>query len=261
MGEDIPIFLKIVLWTISIALSLLLWWLINSLEIIDSRFFPSPSQTLLAFGGLLQRGELWLNMSATLIRVGIGFLLATLFSTPLVILMVTFASIRALLLPLLSLLRFVPARTLITLLVLGLGLGEASKIMLVFLGTLLFNVLIAMDTVGFIPRVLIDSTFALGGNRTAVLIQVIFPYVLPSIVRACRISFTVAWQLVIISELLPSMMGLGHRLHTSTRFLQTDEVFALSIIMGIAGVAIDRLLKYLIDLFFNRSRQQPVTAD
>jgi NitT/TauT family transport system permease protein len=260
MGEDIPIFLKIVLWTISIALPLLVWWLITSIGIIDPRFFPSPLQTLLAFIGLLQRGDLWLNMSATLIRVGIGFLLATLFSTPLVILMVTFASIRALLLPLLSLLRYVPARTLIMLLVMGIGLDEASKIMMGFIGTLLFNVLIAMDTVELVPRDLIDSTLALGGNRISILFQVMFPYVLPSILRACRISFAVAWQLVVLSELLPSIMGLGHRLHTSARFLRTDEVFALSIIMGIVGVAIDQLLKYLIDLFCNRSRQQPAAA-
>lgn len=261
MGEDIPIFLKIVLWTISIALPLLAWWLITSIGIIDPRFFPSPLQTLLAFRELLQRGDLWLNMNATLIRVGIGFSLAILFSVPLLVLMVTFASIRALLLPFLSLLRYVPARTTIILLVMGLGIDETPKIMMVFIGTLLFNVLIAMDSIELVPRDLIDSTLALGGNRISILFQVIFPYVLPSILRACRISFTVAWQLVVLSELLPSMMGLGRRLHTATSFLQTDQVFALSIIMGIVGVAIDQLLKYLIDLFCNRSRQQPAAAD
>jgi NitT/TauT family transport system permease protein len=265
MGEDIPIFLKIVLWTISIALPLLVWWLITSIGIIDPRLFPwlfpSPLQTLLAFIELLQRGDLWLNMSATLIRVGVGFLLATLFSMPLVVLIVAFASIRALLLPFLSLLRYIPARTTIMLLVMGLGIDETPKIMIVFIGTLLFNVLIAIDTVEPVPRGLIDSTIALGGNRISILFQVVFPYVLPSILRACRISFTVAWQLVVISELISSMMGLGHRLHTSARFRQTDEVFALSIIMGMVGVAIDQLIKYLIDLFCNRSRQQPAAAD
>ena len=202
LAEDIPKPLNTALTATSIGLPLLLWWLITTFGNVDPKFLPSPGKVLEAFGRLWSTRELLKDTVASLWRVGVGFLLAVIFSIPVGVLMGSFASIRALLEPLFGLIRYMPAPAFIPLLILYLGIGEGPKITLIFMGVFFFNSLMVMDTVKFVSKDLIEATYTLGGNRTQTLLQVIFPHVLPGIIDACRINLAAAWQLVIVSELI-----------------------------------------------------------
>jgi len=202
IAEDIPKPLNTALVATSIALPLLLWWLVTTFGHVDPKFLPSPGKVLESFGRLWSTRELLKDTVASLWRVGVGFLLALLFSIPIGVLMGSFASIRALLEPLFGLMRYMPAPAFIPLLILYLGIGEGPKITLIFIGVFFFNSLMIMDTVKFVSKDLIEATYTLGGNRLQTLLQVIFPYVLPGILDSCRINLAAAWQLVIVSELI-----------------------------------------------------------
>lgn len=246
LAEDIPKPLYTALTITSIALPLLLWWLVTTFGTIDPKFLPSPANVLDAFGRLWGTRELLKDTVASLWRVGVGFLLAAIFSIPIGILMGSFPSIRALLEPLFGLMRYMPAPAFIPLLILYLGIGEAPKIMLIFIGVFFFNSLMVMDTVKFVPKDLIEATYILGGNRVAALTQVIMPHVLPGILDACRINLAAAWQLVIVSELIAATEGLGRRISVAGRFLRTDEIFVGLIVIGVIGLAFDLLFQYLL---------------
>jgi len=246
LAEDIPKPLYTALTVTSIALPLLLWWLVTTFGNIDPKFLPSPANVLEAFGRLWGTRELLKDTVASLWRVGVGFLLAAIFSIPIGILMGSFPSIRALLEPLFGLMRYMPAPAFIPLLILYLGIGEAPKIMLIFIGVFFFNSLMVMDTVKFVPKDLIEATYILGGNRIAALTQVIMPHVLPGILDACRINLAAAWQLVIVSELIAATEGLGRRISVAGRFLRTDEIFVGLIVIGVIGLAFDLLFQYLL---------------
>lgn len=246
LAEDIPKPLYMVLTIASIALPLLLWWLITTFGNIDPKFLPSPAQVLEAFGRLSSTGELLKDTVASLWRVGIGFLWASLISIPIGVLMGSFPSIRALLEPLFGLVRYMPAPAFIPLLILYLGIGEEPKIALIFIGVFFFNSLMVMDTVKFIPKDLIEATYILGGNRWQTLTQVIFPHVLPGIIDTCRINLATAWQLVIVSELIASTEGLGRRISVAGRFLRTDEIFVGLVVIGIIGLCFDLFFQYLL---------------
>ncbi|AFZ33161.1 binding-protein-dependent transport systems inner membrane component [Gloeocapsa sp. PCC 7428] len=246
LNEDIPRSLSSVLMVTSIALPLVLWWLVTTFGNIDPTFLPSPADVLEAFGRLWSTRELLKDTVASLWRVGVGFLFAALVSIPIGVLMGSFASIRALLEPLFGLMRYMPAPAFIPLLILYLGIGEEPKIMLIFIGVFFFNSLMVMDTVKFVPKDLIESTYMLGGNRWEVLTQVILPHVLPGIIDACRINLAAAWQLVIVSELIAANEGLGRRISVAGRFLRTDEIFVGLIVIGIIGLAFDLLFQYLL---------------
>jgi NitT/TauT family transport system permease protein len=246
LAEDIPPRLNTALVITSIALPLLVWWLVTTVGTVDPKFLPSPAQVLAAFGRLWQTGELQQDTVASLWRVGVGFLLAALCSIPVGVLMGSFASIRALLEPLFGLVRYMPAPAFIPLLILYLGIGEGPKITLIFIGVFFFNSLMVMDTVKFVPKELIESTYILGGDRLSTLIQVIFPYVLPGILDACRINLAAAWQLVIVSELIAATEGLGRRISVAGRFLRTDEIFVGLIVIGVIGLTFDLLFQYLL---------------
>jgi len=246
IGEDIPKPLSAGLIITSIALPLLLWWLVTTLGNVDPKFLPSPSDVLQAFQRLWSTGDIQKDTVASLWRVGVGFLMAALFSIPVGVLMGSFPSIRALLEPLFGLMRYMPAPAFIPLLILYLGIGEEPKITLIFIGVFFFNSLMVMDTVKFVPKDLIEATYTLGGNRLQTLLQVIFPHVLPGIIDACRINLAAAWQLVIVSELIAATEGLGRRISVAGRFLKTDEIFVGLIVIGIFGLAFDLLFQYFL---------------
>lgn len=256
LAEDIPKPLSTALLVTSIAAPLLLWWLVTTLGNVDPKFLPSPGKVLEAFGRLWSTRELLKDTVASLWRVGVGFLLAVLLSIPVGVLMGSFASIRALLEPLFGLMRYMPAPAFIPLLILYLGIGEGPKITLIFIGVFFFNSLMVMDTVKFVPKELIEATYTLGGNRNQTLLQVIFPYVLPGIIDACRINLAAAWQLVIVSELIAATEGLGRRISVAGRFLRTDEIFVGLIVIGVIGLAFDLLFQYLLRVSCKWSSQK-----
>jgi len=256
IAEEIPKPLNIGLTVTSIALPLLLWWLVTTFANVDPKFLPSPGKVLEAFGRLWNTRELLKDTVASLWRVGVGFLFALVFSIPIGVLMGSFPSIRALLEPMFGLMRYMPAPAFIPLLILYLGIGEEPKITLIFIGVFFFNSLMVMDTVKFVPKDLIEATYMLGGNRWEILTQVIFPHVLPGILDASRINLAAAWQLVIVSELIAATEGLGRRISVAGRFLRTDEIFVGLIVIGAIGLAFDLLFQYLLRVSCKWSSQK-----
>ena len=246
LSEDIPKPLNTGLIVTSIALPLLLWWLVTTFGNVDPKFLPSPAKVIEAFGRLWATGDLLKDTVASLWRVGVGFSLAVICSIPVGVLMGSFASIRALLEPLFGLVRYMPAPAFIPLLILYLGIGEEPKITLIFIGVFFFNSLMVMDTVKFVPKDLIEATYTLGGSRIQTLLQVILPHVIPGIIDACRINLAAAWQLVIVSELIAATEGLGRRISVAGRFLRTDEIFVGLIVIGVIGLTFDLLFQYLL---------------
>ena len=256
LAEDIPKPLNTALVITSIGLPLLLWWLVTTVGNVDPKFLPSPANVLEAFKRLWGTRELLKDTVASLWRVGVGFLLAVALSIPVGVLMGSFASIRALLEPIFALMRYMPAPAFIPLLILYLGIGEGPKITLIFIGVFFFNSLMVMDTVKFVPKDLIEATLTMGGSRWQTLTQVMFPYVLPGILDACRINLAAAWQLVIVSELIAATEGLGRRISVAGRFLKTDEIFVGLIVIGVFGLMFDLLFQYLLRVSCSWSSQK-----
>ncbi|MDI9638737.1 ABC transporter permease [Geitlerinema splendidum] len=248
IAEDIPKSLAWTLMVLSIAVPFLLWLIIANSGIVQPLFLPSPAQVGQAIQTLWSTGELPKDIVYSLFRVLAGFFMAALFSIPLGILMGTFASVRALVEPIIGIVRYMPAPAFIPLLILYFGLGEVPKVLLIFIGTFFFNTLMVADAVKFVPKDLIETTYTLGGKRLQVLLQVITPYILPNIIDAGRVNMAASWNLVIVSELVAATEGLGRRISVAQRFLKTDQIFAGLIVIGLIGLAIDLLFRLLLHL-------------
>ncbi|NES97687.1 MAG: ABC transporter permease [Desertifilum sp. SIO1I2] len=248
ISEDIPKPLAWTLMVLSIAVPFLLWLVISNSGIVQPLFLPSPAQVWQAIQTLWSTGELPKDILYSLFRVLSGFFLAALFSIPLGILMGTFASVRALVEPIIGIVRYMPAPAFIPLLILYFGLGEVPKVLLIVIGTFFFNTLMVADAVKFVPKDLIETTYTLGGKRLQVLLQVITPYILPNILDAGRVNMAASWNLVIVSELVAATEGLGRRISVAQRFLKTDQIFAGLIVIGLIGLVIDLLFRLLLHL-------------
>ncbi|MEB3309709.1 MAG: ABC transporter permease [Snowella sp.] len=246
IAEEVPESLKWVLMTLSIVVPLIVWVIISSFSGVDSIFLPSPLAVIQALGNLWQQGFLVGDTVTSFLRVVGGFFLGGMVAIPLGILMGTFSSIRNLTEPIIGVIRYMPAPAFIPLLVIYLGIDEASKVMLIFIGTIFFNTLMIMDAVKFIPKELIEVTYTLGGLRKQVLLQVITPYVIPNILDALRINMAAAWNLVVVAELVAADNGLGKRILLAQKFMKTDEIFACLIVLGIIGFALDLSFRLLL---------------
>lgn len=248
IAEPIPKRLNLILMVLSISIPLFAWWVIAQSGMVNPMFLPSPGKVLEAIQRLWTEGLLPKDIAYSIFRVLAGFILAAVLSVPLGILMGSFASIQALLEPIIGLIRYMPAPAFIPLLILYFGLGELPKILLIFIGTLFFNILMIMDAVKFVPKELIETTYTLGGRRPQVLLQVILPYVTPNIIDAWRVNMAASWNLVIVAELVAATEGLGKRISIAQRFLKTDEIFAGLIVIGLIGLAIDLLFRLTLRL-------------
>jgi len=243
IAEDIPQRLKWALMVMSVLLPFLLGWAIASTGWINDKFLPTPAMVTTSLVNLWQEGYLLSDTLASFLRVSAGFLLAALVSIPMGIGMGAFPSVRSLLEPLIGIVRYMPAPAFIPLLVIYLGLGEEPKIALIFIGTVFFNTLMIMDAVKFVPKELIETTYTLGGDRRQVLLQVITPYVIPSIFDTLRVNMAASWNLVIVAELVAADSGLGKRIAISQKFFQTDDIFACLIVLGLIGLILDLSLQ------------------
>ncbi|ROO59487.1 NitT/TauT family transport system permease protein [Micromonospora sp. Llam0] len=233
-------------WTLTVASIVvpLAAWQIGSM-LVDGQpdFLPSPLQSVAAGVEMARTGQLWTDTAATVGRVLRGFGLAVAVSVPLGLLMGSFQAGRAALEPMIGLLRYLPASAFIPLLIIWLGLGEPSKVALIFIATVFFNTLMTANVVRTVPAGLIDVSYTLGARRFEVLRKVIVPHSLPGMIDAIRVNAAAAWNFVVVAELINAQSGLGYRIVRSQRFNQLDNIFAVLIVIALIGVAIDLALR------------------
>ena len=218
---------------------LLAWLVLSGTGAVSALFLPSPAAVARAFSKLVSSGQLGHDLAASLTRVGIGFSLVVMISVPLGLAIGTFPACRALFEPVIGLVRYMPATAFIPLLIIWLGLGEPSKIALLVIGTVFFNTLMSADAAALVPRELIDASYTLGASKWEVMRKVVLPHAVPGLIDAMRVNIAATWNLVVVAELVAGQEGLGYRISRAQRFLQTDQIFAVLIVIGVIGVTID----------------------
>ena len=236
---------RVLLVTASVVAPIVAWLLLGVSGVVEPRYLPTPFEVWQAGVDLARNGQLATDAWATVQRIVFGFGLAVLASVPLGIAMGSFNAANALLEPVSGLLRYLPAAAFTPLLLIWLGIGEAPKVALIFLGTFFFNMLMVADATRLVPIDLIAVSYTLGARRFEVLRKVIVPYATPGIIDAVRVNFAAAWNLVVVAELVNSETGLGKRILLSQRFTQTDKIFAILVVIAVIGVVTDVLLRIL----------------
>jgi NitT/TauT family transport system permease protein len=245
IGTPVPPRVRWTLRLLSLAAPLAAWYALSASGTVDPTFLPSPSAVWSAGTDMLRSGELLHDTAASVRRILLGFGLALAVSVPLGFLMGTFQFAQALLEPVIGLLRYLPASAFIPLMIIWLGLGEPSKVAILVIGVVFFNTLMTADAVRLVPRELLAVSYTLGATRGEVLRKVVLPYALPGIVDAMRVNAAAAWNFVVIAELVAATSGLGYRITRAERFLQTDRIFAVLVVIGLIGLMLDVLLRLL----------------
>jgi NitT/TauT family transport system permease protein len=243
--QGFPQRLSWLLVALPLALPLTVWTIASSLQLVPPTFLPTPLAVLSAGVTMFAENNLGEDVFASCSRVLAGFMLAALIGVPVGLAIGTFYSMDSLFSPIVGTVRYMPITGFVPLIIIWVGLGEPSKILIITLAVVLYNIIMIADAVKFIPNEMINVAYTMGANRWEVLWKVIVPATFPSVLDTLRVNISSAWSFVVIAELLAAQNGLGFRIIQSQRFLQTDKVLFCIILIGAIGLVIDYGLKWI----------------
>ncbi|MEX0271850.1 ABC transporter permease [Leptolyngbyaceae cyanobacterium UHCC 1019] len=237
--------LALAIASVSLIVPLLIWSAVSYSGLVTPLFLPAPTVVIAAGIKMLTEDNLLFDVLVSSSRVLAGFLVAAIIGVPLGIAMGTFHSMDNLFAPLVGTVRYMPVTAFVPLIVIWLGLGEVSKILIIMLGVVLYNAIMVADAVKFIPNEMINVAYTLGASRRDILFKVIMPAAFPSILDTLRVNISGAWNFLIIAELVAAQNGLGFKIIQAQRFLQTEKVLFCIAIIGIIGLVIDYGLRWI----------------
>jgi len=225
---------------------------------IRMEFVPYPAdvaRTLFdfAFGGIRNdafSGQLWVNLGASLGRVGSGFLIAAVIAIPLGILMGRYRTVNSLLDPSINLLRPIPATAWVPLVGLIIGIGDQSTIFLITLSSFFPIVLGAISGAKQVPPRLVEAAQMLGTSRIEILFKVVLPAAAPALVNGLRVGLGLAWVVLVLGESVGVRIGLGATISLARDIVRTDLIVAGMICFGLVGFLSDRLLLLIFRVAF-----------
>ena len=228
---------------VAFALLLGLWHFSAAQELIRRDFLPTPWSVLVALHELFTQRGFSEDVLISIYRVWGAFLLSAALALPLGILMSTYRVVGATVEPVVDFIRYLPVPALVPLLIIWFGIGEASKIAVLWMGTFFQLVLLIADDTKRIPREYIETGLTLGARPAAIMRDIVIPAMLPSTVDNLRITLGWCWTYLIIAEIVAANSGIGHVIWSMRRFVKTPEVMAGILVIGIIGLLTDQLIR------------------
>ncbi|MBE3590717.1 MAG: ABC transporter permease [Firmicutes bacterium] len=219
------------------------WSLLTSTRAVDPLFLPSPAEILRRGWELFRDMGFGADVAATVLRVFLGFAAASAVALPLGILMGVYRPIEALVEPLVSFARYMPASAFIPLLILWVGVGEAEKVAVIFLGSVFSLVLMVAVHIRQAQRELVEAAYTLGASDAFVVRHVILPNAWPAIYDTLRLVLGWAWTYIIVAELVAADSGIGHVILQSQRMLNTGNIIFGILVIGVIGLVSDLVMK------------------
>jgi NitT/TauT family transport system permease protein len=225
------------------AAVLALWWLAAAIELVRPHFLPSPPAVVSAWWGLFRNAGYAYDIGISIFRVWVAFLASAVVAIPLGMLMSSYRAVGAATEPLVDFVRYLPVPALVPLTLIWLGIGENSKIALLWIGTFFQLVLLIADDARRVPKEFIETGRTLGANDRALFRDVLFPAMLPNMVDSLRITLGWCWTYLLVAEIVASSSGIGYELWTARRYGKTPEVFAGILTIGVIGLVSDQLIR------------------
>jgi NitT/TauT family transport system permease protein len=230
---------------------IMLWWVLAT-YVVPSVLFPPPDRVLARAIVLIGNGQLFKDVVASINRIIVGFLLGSGVGVIVGLLMGSFGPVRRLLEPYIETLRFVPAVAMITIAVIWFGIGEASKIFIIFYGTVFIIVVTTAAAVAGIPQNKTRAGLSLGASPVQLFLHVTFPSVVPDILTGMRVAMANAFTIIVAAELVAAQRGIGTILWNARVMMLTEDIFVALVALAILGFAVDRVFRWAIRRYAGR---------
>lgn len=222
-----------------------IWQLLSTFNVISPLFFPSPSRTLLELFRQAADGRLWEPLSATVMRMIYGWVVASLLGVVLGALIAGSRMTRLLLHPLLEFLRPMPASAMIPVAILAFGLSNQMSTAVIAFGSIWPVLLAAIQGFSSVEPRLYEMSAALRMSAWDRFFKVSLPSAMPDILAGARVGLAVALILAVVTEMQASLPGLGRNILMAQRSFRTPELYAGVVMLGLIGFCASWLLLWL----------------
>jgi NitT/TauT family transport system permease protein len=216
------------------------WAVLTNLFHISPMVLPTPQEMYRHFLDLLLGGyagqPLWAHILHSLARTLTGLLVGIALAIPIGLLMGYSRTVNAALMPIFGFIRPIPPIAFIPLVILWFGIGEFSKILLIFVASFNYTVLASAAGMRAVPEQLIRAGVNLGLTPRQLFTSVMLPAALPHIFTGIKTSTAVSWAVVVAAELIAAQAGLGFIIEDAGTFFRTPEVLIGVVIIGIIGL-------------------------
>ncbi|QOC92213.1 ABC transporter permease [Micromonospora craniellae] len=232
---------RIGLSALSVLLGVVIWDLVS--RNYTAFFLPSPLLTWRGAVELIQDGTLASSISASSTRILTGWALGVVIGVPVGLLMGCVPWLRLMLDPYIQFFRFVPPIAFVTLAIIWLGPGEASKIALIFYTTVFIVALNTLAGVLSVDELRLRAARALGANAVRTLASVVLPSTVPHVVTGARLAMGNSFLTIVSAEIVAAQSGLGSLIWTARNYAKTEWVFVGIITLGLLGYLFDWILR------------------
>lgn len=226
------------------------WEIAVRAGILPSFYFPPPTGVVRGLGGLLRSGLLVEHGSATLYRVVVGLLLGGALGLLMGVAMGRSTPFRRLADPVVGALYPTPKLAILPLVMVFLGIGEASKLFIVSMAAFFPMLISALSGVRQIPAIYFEVASNYGTGRLKLLKRVILPASLPAVLAGLRIALNSVIHVTIAVEIVSAVRGLGALVWLSWEILRIEQLYATLLVIALLGIlstsGIDLLTRRLI---------------
>lgn len=234
-----------ILAAVGLTAPFVVWWLYTLLGFADPLFMPGPGAVAERVWRWWTEEGLLADTAISVYRVMVGFLISALIALPLGLYLGTYKPVQATLEPLIDFIRYMPAVAFIPLVMLWVGIGESSKILIIFIGTFFQMALMAAEDVRRVPMAQIEAAQTMGASRSEIIRLVVLPSARPALLDTLRITCGWAWTYLVVAELVASNSGLGYAILRAQRYMHTDKIFAGILLIGLIGLLTDQAFRWI----------------
>ncbi|MBB5684711.1 ABC transporter permease [Sphingobium boeckii] len=217
----------------------------------SDKILPLPSGMAEAMAALLFQPDplsgtliFWADTFASLQRLGLGLGVSTLSALLVGLLLGVLPPVRATFGPLVTGIAVIPPIALLPILFIAFGLGETSKVMLIFIGIAPFMIRDVAAHITALPREQIAKAQTLGASSWQLMLRVALPQAMPRLIQAVRLSLGPAWVFLISAEAIASDIGLGYRIFLVRRYLSMDIILPYVAWIALLAIVIDLMLSW-----------------
>jgi taurine transport system permease protein len=234
---------------LTLLLVLTAWWAVTAAQWIEPLFLPPPSAVLEKAWLLMTSGymdsTLWQHLGASLQRIGLALGFATLTAIPIGIAIGQNRIARGIFDPLIEFYRPIPPLAYLPLIVIWCGIGEFSKVLLIYLAIFAPIAISTATGVRTVDPTKLRAAQSLGATRWQLIRHVILPSALPEILTGVRIGLGVGWSTLVAAELIAATSGLGFMVQSAAQFLVTDVVLLGILVIALIAFAMEMGLRVL----------------
>ncbi len=222
-----------------IVLLLIMWEVAPNVGWVSPTSVPPLTDVVAEIGMVFRDAEFWPQVATSARRWMLGLLAATVVGVTLGLFMARSRAFRLTVDPLLALFYTVPKVALSVMLIVWFGSGESTMVMIISLGCIIPLVISTFHGASGVPAKLLWSASSLGTGRVRSVVRVVTPAALPEILSGFRIGIALSLFTMLGSELLIRGGGLGSYLFTNFDNGQYTRVWAISVLVAVAGFALD----------------------